>query len=125
MTNWLSKWILIRIDDQRKHHPYPERPPKGTGPKLLSHNEKRDKHIDFAMELKRKWNMKVMLILILTGLHSPVTKVLLNRLEDMEFEWKVETIQTAGLLRSTRIPRKVMEISSDLLLLKIQWKTTS
>ena len=40
-------------------------------------------------------------------------------------KWPVEIIQSAALLRSTRILRRVLETKGDLLSLKLQWETIS
>ena len=53
--------------------------------------------------------MKVMIIPIVIGAFSTVTKGLLNGLEDSEVGGQVETIQTTGLLRMARILRRVLE----------------
>ena len=54
-----------------------------------------------------------------------VTKGLLKGPEDLEFGGQAETIQTTALLRTARIPRRVLETWGDLLSLNIQWKTIS
>ena len=69
--------------------------------------------------------MKVTIIPIVIGAFGTVTKGLLKGLEDLEVGGKVETIQTTALLRTTRILRRVMEISGNLLSLKYQWKIIS
>ena len=71
----------------------------------VKESEKREKYLDLARELKELWNMKVTLILIL----GTNPKELLKRLEDSEKRGKVETIQTATLVRSARILRRVLE----------------
>ena len=89
----------------------------------LKECENRDKYIDLARELKKKlWNMKVTIILIVIGTFGPVTKGLLKGLEDLEVGGRV-TIQTAVLLRTARILRRVLETWGDLLSLRLQWKT--
>ena len=75
----------------------------------LKESEKKDKYRDLARELKRLWNMKVTIILIMIGAFGPVTKVLLKELENMEIRRRVETIQTTTLLRKVRILRRVLE----------------
>ena len=91
----------------------------------LKECEKKDKYLDLARELKKLWNMKVTIILIVIGAFGTVTKGLLKGLEDMEVDGRVETIQTTTLLRTARILRRVLEIWGDLLSLKLQWKTIS
>ena len=88
----------------------------------LKESEKRDKYIDLARELKKLWNMKVTIIPIA---FVTVTKGLLKSLEDLEVGYRVETIQTTALLKTARIPRRVLETWGDLLSLNLQWNTIS
>ena len=66
----------------------------------LKECEKRDKYLDLARELKKLWNMKVTIILIVIGAFGTVTKGLLKGLEDLEVGGRVETIQTTALLKT-------------------------
>ena len=91
----------------------------------LKECEKRDKYIDLARELKKLWNMKVAIIPMVIGAFGTVTKGLLKGLEDLEVGDRVETIQTTELLKTARIPRRVLEIWVDLLSLNLQWNTIS
>ena len=74
-------------------------------------------------ELKKLWNMKVTIVLIVIYALRTITKGLLKGLEDMEVGGRVETILTTALLRKARILRRVLETWGDLLSLKLQWKT--
>ena len=56
----------------------------------------KDKYLNFARELKKLWNMKLTVIPIVTGAFATVTKGLLKGLGDLEFEGRVETIQTTA-----------------------------
>ena len=82
---------------------------------LLSHrinlkeSEKKDKYLDLARELKKLWNMKVMIVPIVIGALGIITKRLLKGLEDLEIGGRVETIQTRALLKTARILRRVLE----------------
>ena len=91
----------------------------------LKECEKRDKYFDLAWELKKLWNMKVIIIPIVIGAFGTVTKGLLKGLEDLEVDDRVETIQTTSLLKTARILRRVLETWGDLLSLNLQWKTIS
>ena len=71
--------------------------------------EKKDKYLDLARELKKTWNMQVIIIPIVIGAFGTVTKGLLKELEDLEVGGRVETIQTTALLRTARILRRVLE----------------
>ena len=75
----------------------------------LKENEKKDKYLDLARELKKLWNMKVTVIPIIIGAHGTVTKGLIQGLEDLEITGRMETIQTKPLLRYARIHRDVLE----------------
>ena len=56
----------------------------------LNECEKMDKYLDLARELKKLWNMKVTMVLIVIGAFGTVTKGLLKSLEDLKlaFEWR-------------------------------------
>ena len=66
--------------------------------------------------------MKVTIVPIVIGAFGTITIGLLKDLEDLEVGGRVETIQTAILLR---ILRRVLETWGDLLLLKLQWKPSA
>ena len=51
----------------------------------LKECEKKVKYIDLARELKKLWNMKITIILIVIGAFGTVTKGLLKSLGDLEF----------------------------------------
>ena len=87
--------------------------------------EKKDKYQDLASELKKLWNIKVMIVPIVIGAFGTITKGLLEGQEDLELGGRVETIQMTALLRTTKILRRVLETWGDLLSLKLQWKTSS
>ena len=60
----------------------------------LKENEKKDKYLNFAGELKKLWNMKVTFIPIVIGSLGTITKWLIKGLEDLEIRGRVETTQT-------------------------------
>ena len=91
----------------------------------LEECEKKDKYLDLARELKKLWNMKVTIISIVIGAFGTVNKGLLKSMEDLEVGCWMETIQTAALLKTTRILKRVLETWGDLLSLNLQWKTIS
>ena len=64
--------------------------------------------------------MKVPIIPIVIGAFGTITKGLLKGLEDLEVGGRVETIQMTALLKTARIPRRVLETWGDLLSLKLQ-----
>ena len=55
----------------------------------LKANEKKNKCQDLARELKKLWNMKVWMILIVIGALCIVTKGLVQGLEDLEIRGRV------------------------------------
>ena len=75
----------------------------------LKESDKKDKHLDLAMELKKLWNMQVTIIPIVIGAFGTVTKGLLKGLEDLGVGGRVETIQMTALLRTARKLRRVLE----------------
>ena len=75
----------------------------------LKENEKKDKYMDLARELKKLWNMNVTFIPIVIGALGTVTKVSVKGLEDLEIKGRVETIRTTTLLTTARILRRVLE----------------
>ena len=91
----------------------------------LKEIEKKDKYLDLARELKKVWNMKVTIVLIVIGAIGTITKGLLKGQEDLEVGGRVETVQITALLRTDRILSRVLETWGDLLTLKLQWKTIS
>ena len=69
--------------------------------------------------------MKVTIVPIVIGAFGTITKGLLERLEDLEFGGRVETIEMTALLRTARILRRVPETWGNLLSLKLQWKLSA
>ena len=49
----------------------------------LKESEKKDKYLDLAKEVNRRWNMKVMVTPVVIGALSTITKGLINGLEDL------------------------------------------
>ena len=60
----------------------------------IKENEKRDKYLDLARELKKPWNMKVRVISNVTGALETIPKGLVKGLEDLEIRGRAENIQT-------------------------------
>ena len=91
----------------------------------LKECEKKDKYLDLARELKKLWNMKVTIVLIVIGAFGIITKGLLKGLEDLEVGGQTETIQMTALLRTARILRQVLETWGDLLSLSFSEKPSA
>ena len=88
----------------------------------IRENEKRDKYLDFARELNVLWNMRVMVIPNIVDAPGTVPKSLEKRLVKLEIRVRINTIQTAALLKSPRILRRVLDTWRDLLSLRLQLK---
>ena len=56
----------------------------------LKESEKKDKYLDLAREVKKLWNMKVIIIPIVIGAFDTVIKGLLKGLED---KWRPSKLQ--------------------------------
>ena len=76
----------------------------------LKESKKKDTYVDLARELKKLWNIKVIIIPIVIGALGTVTEESLKGLEDLEISGRVETIKTTALLRLAKILRRVLEI---------------
>ena len=83
-----------------------------------------NKYLNLAWELKRLWNMKVTVIVIAVSLHGIVLKSLENRLGELEFRSRIGGPLDRNTVKIARIFRKVLETRSNLLSLRVQWKTT-
>ena len=75
----------------------------------MKENEKIDKYLDLARELKKLWNMRIKMIPIVVGAHGTVPKNLENKLDDLEIRGRIGTILTTALLQSARILRRVLK----------------
>ena len=56
----------------------------------------RDKFLDLVRELKKLWNMKVMVMLVVFGALGTITKILVQGLKDLEIRGQAETIHCWG-----------------------------
>ena len=75
----------------------------------LKESKKKEKFRDLAKESKKLWHMKVIIIPIMIGAFSTVTKILLKELEELEIKGRVETIQSTTFLRTARVKGRVLE----------------
>ena len=74
----------------------------------MRESEKVNRYLDLARELKKLWNMRVTVIPIVIGALGMVPKCSEERLDELKFRGRIETIKTTALLRSAKILRKVM-----------------
>ena len=79
----------------------------------LNENEKREKYLDFAGQLKNLWNMKVTLKPIVIGALGTVTKRRVKGLEALEirgrFEIAKNTEKSPGDLRRVAVTQTPVE----------------
>ena len=61
------------------------------------------KYLDLARELKKMWNIRVIVILIVFDVLGTVCKDLEKRLGELEIRGRIEIIQTTALLKLARI----------------------
>ena len=80
---------------------------------------------NLVRELKQQRKMTVMVIRIAVGASRNVPEGLERGIEQVEIRGRIETIQTAMLLRTTKLLRRVLESGGDLLSLRLQWNLTS
>ena len=71
--------------------------------------------MDRVKELKKLWNMKVTVIPIVIGAFLYSHPMIINVTGGLTAGERGETIQTIALLRTDRIPRRVLESWGDLL----------
>ena len=91
----------------------------------LKEGEKWGKYLDIARELKKRNTVEQESngYTNCSWCFATVAKGLLKWPEDLEIRELEETIQSAALLRSAKILRRVLETWVDQLSLKLQWKT--
>ena len=80
----------------------------------IKETEKMGTYLHPARELKKLWNIRVMIILIVVSTLETVSNCLKRRLEEWEITGKIETIQPTSL-RSVRILKRIQETREDLL----------
>ena len=85
----------------------------------IKENEKLDKYLDLARELKKLWNMKITVMQMIAGSQGTVFQGLEKRPAEFEIRGRIESNLTTILLRSARILRKVLETKIDSLSLTI------
>ena len=88
--------------------------------KILKKSDQRDNYLDLARELRKLWNMRMMVIPVMIGALGTVFKCSERGLEVLEIGRQIETILTTALLRLCRILRRVLETRGDLLSLTLQ-----
>ena len=72
--------------------------------------EKIEKYFDLARELKKVWNMKVTVVLLVAGALGTPAKALDKRLKTTGMKAKNAGLQKIVLIHTGRILRKVLEV---------------
>ena len=72
--------------------------------------EKIEKYLDLARELKKVWNMKVIVVPLVVGALGTPAKELEKRLKTIGIETKITELQKTVLIHTSRILRKVTEV---------------
>ena len=72
--------------------------------------EEIDKYLDLARKLKKVWNMKVTVVLLVAGVLCTPIKALQKRLETIGIETKITELQNTFLIHTSRILRRVHEV---------------
>ena len=79
-------------------------PPANQNEKIKE-NANRDRYLDVAREMIKRWNMKLTVI----GVHGMILKGLQWWLDELEIGGRAETIQITALLWSARILKRVLK----------------
>ena len=72
--------------------------------------EKIEKYLDLVRELKKVWNMKVMVVPLVTGALGTPAKELEKRLRTISIETKITELQKTFLIHTSKILRQVIEV---------------
>ena len=73
-------------------------------------SEKIEKYQDLARELKKLWNMKVVIIPVIIGTLGTTPKNILKRMDEIGIKIRISDLQKTTIIHSARILRKVLEI---------------
>ena len=72
--------------------------------------EKIEKHQDLVRELKKLWDMKIVVIPVVIGALGTTPKILPKRLKDSGIKTNIGEMQKTVILNTARILRKVLEV---------------
>ena len=73
-------------------------------------SEKIEKYQDLARELKKLWNMKVVIIPVIIGTLGTTPKNIRKRMDEIGIKIRISDLQKTTIIHSARILRKVLEI---------------
>ena len=82
--------------------------------------EKIERYQNLARELRKIWDMKVKVILLVIGALGTTPIKLRNWLKEIGIETQITELQKTVLVHTVRILRKVLEISGNLFLLDLK-----
>ena len=91
----------------------------------IKESEKRDKYLDLARQLKKLWNMKVMVIPVVIGVLGMISKGLVKGLKELESEDEQRPFKLQYCYDQPEYWEEFLEICEELLLFRLQWKTIS
>ena len=77
--------------------------------------EKIEKHLDLARELKKVWNMKVIVVPLVVGALGTAAKEIEKRLKTISIETKITELQKTVLIHTSRVLQKFTEVRGVLL----------
>ena len=89
----------------------------------LKESENRDKYLDFAGELKQLWNMKVTVILIVTGALGTVTKRLVLGLGGFGNKTTIGDHPNYSIVEIGQNTKKSLRDLTRFKITQSQWKT--
>ena len=72
--------------------------------------EKIERYLDLARELKKVWNMKVIVVPLVVGALGTPAKELEKRLKTIDIETKITELEKTVLIHASRILLKVTEV---------------
>ena len=72
--------------------------------------EKIEKYQDLIRELKKLWNMKIVVIPVVLGALGTTPKTLQKRMKGIGIETKIGELQKTVIIHTVRILRKFLEV---------------
>ena len=97
---------------------------RSNGPQIENKRKRKHKQVLGSCQRNKKMrNLRMTMIPKVFGALGTVSKGLEKRLEELKIKGRILNLQTAALLTSTRILRRVLENWGNLLSLRLQWKT--
>ena len=123
---WPEYWEeSLRLEETCCHSNSSEIPSAYTDMKNSQgeNNHHHNNNLDLVRELKKLWNVRVMVIVVVVSTLRTVLKALEKSVEELEISGRIEIIQATELVRMVIILRRVLEMWGDLVSLRLQRKT--